>query len=67
MTILPLVEMHDLRLGDDRFAPGWLRSACWLAIEVVSVSPGFGVDVDAMAVLGKAVDQCDHAGGAWKH
>lgn len=35
-------------------------------VEAVFVAPGIGVDVDAMAVLRKAVDKSDDASGAWE-
>jgi hypothetical protein len=35
-----------------------------VALEGVLVAPGFGVDVDLVAVLGEAVDESADAGGA---
>ena len=45
---------------------GFLRAARSAAslLRQESVTPGVGVDVDEMAVLGEAVDEGAHAGGA---
>ena len=35
-------------------------------LEIMYIAPGVGVDIDAMTVLGEAIDEGDDAGGAWE-
>ena len=43
------------------------RFAALAALEGLLVAPGIGIDVEEMAMLGEAVDECAEAGGIVEH
>ena len=53
------------RSGDFAFLFGW-RDRWRVRIRHGTLSPGVAVDVEDVAVLGKAIDERDDTGGAWE-